>query len=91
MADSGQTKDTLMHLNRCKNKRLDLFHNQLLGSWDTPTSSIAIPLTSDQESLLQATKTNRDTEAQAMALWMSSSSLSLGAQLGALMNQHHQP
>jgi galactokinase len=93
LADSGQSKDTLLHLKRCKNARLNLFNNQLHGSWDTPTSSIAIPLTSDQELLLLATKTNRDTEAQATALWMSydaSNASSLGAQLGALMDQHHQ-
>lgn len=57
LAYSGEPKDTLGHLWRCKTQRLAILE-KLGGSWDTNDSDTA--LTSDEVSLLETTRTNRD-------------------------------
>lgn len=91
LAYSGQEKDTLGHLSRCKTARLSLLESKLQGSWDHSREQAS--LTEDEQSLLSATLSNRDTERRAAALLSNSmrcTGNNAGPQLGALMQRHHQ-
>ena len=85
LAYSGEPKDTLRHLWRCKGSRLDMFR-KLGGDWDANTDDLE--LTDDEKVLLDATLVNRGTEVAAYNLWKSESVN--GEQLGNLMKQHHE-
>lgn len=80
LAYSGERKDTLKHLNRCKNLRLNLLE-KLGGSWD----NINEELSNDEKVLLQATITNRDMEQKAATEWDSSPPRVLASYMG----EHH--
>ena len=80
LAYSGEPKDTLRHLNRCKAERLKLLE-KLGGSWDNPPLGIS----SDENLLLDATITNRDMEERAFKEWTSSPS----RVLASYMAKHH--
>jgi galactokinase len=84
LADSGEPKDTLKHLNRCKFERLKLLE-KLDGDWDNKSTSDK-NLTDDEISLLQATIINRDTEQQAAGEWSTSSA----KVLASYMAKHHE-
>lgn len=82
LADSGEPKDTMKHLRRCKQDRLNLVAK--LGSdWNATDTS---HLSDDEVILLEATRTNLTVEQQAASQWSTAS----GEQLGALMLQHHE-
>lgn len=81
LADSGQPKDTMKHLKRCKQDRLALY-SKLGNDWNASSEE----LTPDELVLLEATRTNLQTEEQAASQWSSST----GEQLGTLMLQHHE-
>jgi galactokinase len=81
LAFSGQPKDTIQHLNRCKGLRLKLLE-KLGGSWD---NTCVDELTEDERTLLKATITNRDTEQRAATEW----SVSPACTLASYMGQHH--
>jgi galactokinase len=92
LADSGESKETLKHLQRCKGDRLEIL-KLLGGHWDETLTTV---LNENQKVLLKATTTTRDTEREAAALWKSLSSdsnskqeQSIGPKLGALMDRHH--
>lgn len=93
LAYSGEPKETIRHLKRCKTARLELF-DKLGGDWN---SEIATDLSETEKVLLDATRTNRDVETQAVELWgdveaarvFDSNPDSLGLKLGALMALHH--
>ena len=80
LAYSGEPKDTLKHLSRCKEARLALL-KKLGGNWDNKDAG---KLSEDELVLLWATRTNRDTERKAAAEWTTAS----GHVLGSYMNQH---
>lgn len=80
LADSGQPKDTIGHLKRCKYDRLALFR-KLGNDWDATVPD----LTPEEVILLEATRTNRTTEKKAATLW----NIASGEELGALMLPHH--
>lgn len=82
LADSGQPKDTMGHLKRCKGDRLALLE-RLGGHWDAD----ATDLTDDEMQLLKATRTNRDTETNAAAKWPLDEPS--GPELGEMMDLHH--
>ena len=82
LADSGQPKDTLGHLKRCKSDRLTILE-KLGGDWDN--NSEKQHLTSDEIVLLEATRTNRDMERRASTEWNTAS----GQDLGGWMDEHH--
>jgi len=84
LGDSGQPKDTMRHLKRCKYDRLELYATKLNGDWDTQDAD----LDDTERTLLQVTRTNRDVEAEAAKLWMSNATGS-GRQLAKLMDVHH--
>ena len=97
LAYSGEPKDTMKHLSRCKQDRLDLL-TKLGGSWDTPvgdsstttSSSFAttlpvIHLSDKERVLLDATLTNRNVEREAAKRWDTTSP----SHLGGLLLQHH--
>jgi galactokinase len=90
LAYSGDKKDTLGHLKRCKTARLDLLR-KLGGNWNA-----TISLNTDELKLLNATRINRDTESKAAQLWKTrgtsadDSASPLGPQLGRLMMKHHE-
>ena len=90
LADSGEPKETISHLQRCKGDRLEIL--ELLGGhWDETSTGV---LNEDQQDLLRATTTTCDTEREAAALWRSLSldskqEQSIGPKLGALMDRHH--
>ena len=81
LAFSGEPKDTLKHLNRCKGLRLNLLE-KLGGSWD---SNAVDGLTEDERALVKATITNRETEQRAATEW----STSPASTLASYMGQHH--
>jgi galactokinase len=83
LAYSGEPKDTMKHLNRCKGDRLRLLE-KLGGSWDKQNNATH-NLSEDEALLLQATRTNRATEQRAASKWTTAS----GSDLGLLMTQHH--
>lgn len=84
LADSGQPKDTMKHLQRCKGDRLALLKH--LGNvWDADETKLV--LSENENILLNATRTNRNTEQQAAAAWGLDMS---GAELGKIMNRHHE-
>ncbi|KAL7558892.1 hypothetical protein ACA910_019428 [Epithemia clementina (nom. ined.)] len=88
LAYSGEPKDTLKHLHRCKNARLALLE-KLGGTWDMDPAAIpSLSLSADEQQLLNATLTNRDLERQAFALWETKNIFSAPA-IAALMEQHH--
>jgi galactokinase len=93
VGDSGEPKDTFRHLTRCKADRLRLLE-RLGGSWDAEASG----LSESDAVLLEATRTNRDTEAEAAELLRPRShsdgaadddNNNLGRRLGSLMSRHH--
>jgi len=86
LAYSGEPKDTLRHLHRCKNARLELL-DKLGGDWDNEKTD---KLTEDELELLKATRINRDMEVQAAEAWEGSEDSNLGERLGALMLRHHE-
>ena len=95
LAYSGESKDTLSHLRRCKDARLDLLQ-KLDGDWNCDNDSLP-SLSDDELALLHATRINLETESAAFRKWVSTaatenhnSSASLGRELGALMMKHHQ-
>ena len=81
LADSGQPKDTLGHLKRCKADRLAILE-KLGGDWDNASEQ---NLTSDEIVLLEATRRNRDMERRAAGEWNTAS----GHDLGGWMDEHH--
>lgn len=81
LAYSGEPKDTLHHLNRCKGLRLKLLE-KLGGSWD----NVVDGLSKDELLLLNATITNRDMEQKAAIEWESSPSCILASYMG----KHHE-
>lgn len=81
LAYSGEPKETLKHLNRCKHVRLQLL-DKLGGSWDNKVEG----LTEDEAVLLEATITTRDMEEKAAKEWSTSSSMVLAS----YMARHHQ-
>lgn len=83
LAYSGEPKDTQKHLKRCKTARLQLLEK--LGDWDRTISD----LDPTETALLQATLTNRNTEAEAAHLWKDATAGNIGPQLGSIMNLHH--
>lgn len=87
LADSGQPKDTMRHLKRCKDARI-ILRQKLNGDWDNPDN---VQLTEEEETLRQATVINRDTEIRAYKKWITAdlSGLSDGRELGQWMTQHH--
>ncbi|KAL3921361.1 MAG: hypothetical protein SGARI_006702 [Bacillariaceae sp.] len=91
LADSGEPKDTLKHLKRCKQDRLDLLHNKLKDDWDCPANHLSL----DEKELLNATLVNRDTEEDAACLWKQKSDqrlergVSVGQALAGLLQRHH--
>jgi galactokinase len=86
LAYSGEPKNTMKHLNRCKGERLQLLE-KLGGSWDEDTQNNArLDLSQDEVLLLQATRTNRDMEQQAASQWTTAA----GSCLGSLVTQHHE-
>jgi galactokinase len=93
LADSGEPKDTLKHLKRCKRDRLQLLQDKLNNNWDCPQSSVA-NLSIDEARLWNATLVNRDTESEATSLWKESVSnhddQSVGHKLANLMKKHHE-
>mmetsp|Transcript_18612 Transcript_18612/g.34674 ORF Transcript_18612/g.34674 Transcript_18612/m.34674 type:complete len:435 (+) Transcript_18612:357-1661(+) len=95
LADSGEPKDTMKHLKRCKHDRLQLVTDKLGGDWDC--TSCASELTELEQRLWHATLVNRDTEKEAAVLWRNSvstaapsSGRSVGHTLALLMKQHHE-
>jgi galactokinase len=88
LADSGQPKDTMRHLKRCKHARISLLQ-KLNGDWENPNH---VQLTEEEETLRQATVINRDTEIRAYQKWTSTTDLSVfsGRELGQWMTQHHE-
>jgi galactokinase len=89
LADSGDPKDTMRHLKRCKGDRLALLE-ELGGSWDACIEGKN--LDQDKLELLKATLTNRDSEAEAVTLWRTAvrEGDTVGEKLGSLMLQHHE-
>lgn len=93
VAYSGEPKDTMSHLKRCKTARLELLR-KLNGDWDKAEEG----LSGDERMLLNATLVNRNTERMASQLWRTGkgessdddASAELGQKLGALMTQHHE-
>lgn len=90
LAYSGEPKDTLGHLWRCKDARMAILQ-KLNNEWDSSES-----LSNDEVELLDATRINRDTEALAFQKWRTAavqnekeSDRSLGHELGRLMTEHH--
>ena len=81
LADSGEPKDTMGHLKRCKDDRLALY-SKLGNDWDATGPD----LSPDEVVLLEATRINRATENEAAARW----NIASGGELGALMMQHHE-
>lgn len=99
LAYSGEPKETIRHLRRCKTARLELLDGKLKGFWDNDVS--AEELTETEKILLEATRMNRDTESEAAELWKGAaesqndddrdkSEVLLGHRLGALMMRHHE-
>ena len=82
LAYSGEPKDTLKHLHRCKSVRLALL-DKLGGTWDHCDVST---LSMDEQELLDATQINRNTEIQAWTIWETAS----GPELASLMQRHHE-
>lgn len=89
LAYSGEPKDTMGHLRRCKGDRLAILE-ELGGSWDA--SIEGKDLDQDKRLLIKATLTNRDAEAEATKLWLNEESIQgpLGKRLGSLMLRHHE-
>lgn len=85
LADSGENKDTLGHLHRCKDSRLVIFE-KMDRDWDHADDTTL--LNENELLLLQATRTNRDTE-RAAARLLSSDAQDCGPQLGRLLSEHH--
>lgn len=83
LAFSGEEKDTMKHLHRCKTARLQLLE-KIGGDWDNNADD----LSSDEIRLLKATRTNRDTEHCAAQIWMNGIDDVRG--LGTLMIEHHE-
>lgn len=96
MVDSGEPKDTMAHLQRCKYDRIRLLEDRLGGDWDT--STVDLNLTDKELQLLEATLTTRNTEAMAADAWMQLDSASpdrtpqksIQEHLAQLMNRHHE-
>lgn len=86
LADSGEPKDTMGHLKRCKYDRLALLE-KLGTDWDH-AASVDDNLTPDEVVLLKATQTNKMTEKMAASQWTTTAAS--GQELGTLMLQHHE-
>eukprot|EP00536_Pseudo-nitzschia_multiseries_P014343 jgi/Psemu1/310849/fgenesh1_kg.688_\ len=98
LAYSGEPKDTMKHLKRCKYDRLSLLQQKLKGDWDHPIGSEST-LSETEIILRNATITNRDTEEAAAKLWRScdgsphqssTNGESVGRALANLMKEHHE-
>jgi galactokinase len=96
LADSGEPKETWQHLHRCKQARLDLLHNKLRGDWDNNTTPTSSMLSLDEQVLLEATLTNRETEREAYRIFQEiqqcdndDDATVSWQQIGTLMNRHH--
>jgi galactokinase len=100
LADSGEPKETWQHLYRCKQARLDLLHNKLHGDWDNNTTPTSSMLSLDEQTLLEATLTNRETEREAYRIFQEiqhcdnddedgATAVHLWQRIGTLMNRHH--
>jgi galactokinase len=95
LADSGEPKDTMGHLKRCKGDRLAIL-DELGGNWDATIEGR--DLDQDKTALIEATLTNRDTEVEATNLWLTSGGTKaagseedpLGKRLASLMLRHHE-
>jgi galactokinase len=86
LAYSGEPKDTLGHLWRCKNERLALL-DKIGGNWDKQVPEDF--LTTSEWELLKCTRTNKMTEERAFEEWTKVGGQGTGARLGALMLRHH--
>uniref|UniRef100_A0A7S2Y3X7 Galactokinase n=1 Tax=Entomoneis paludosa TaxID=265537 RepID=A0A7S2Y3X7_9STRA len=84
LAYSGEPKDTLKHLHRCKNARLSLYE-KLGENWDCDDEGILSSLTVDEKQLLETTLINRNTERQAAQHWNSAA----GETIAEWMQHHH--
>ncbi|KAL3907821.1 MAG: hypothetical protein SGILL_008716 [Bacillariaceae sp.] len=94
LADSGEPKDTLKHLKRCKDDRLQILREKLNGDWDCPESS-AKPMSTDEGVLWKATLINRASELEAAKLWRlqprdADDYNSVGHCLALQMKKHHE-
>jgi len=86
LAFSGAMKDTIGHLKRCKDDRLELL--QIIGSsWDADVKESS--LTENQKELLRTTRINRRTEQDAFRVWNSNEWTEKESRLGSLMDEHH--
>jgi galactokinase len=102
LADSGEPKDTLKHLRRCKHDRVNLLQEKLQNDWDN-IDDVQQRLSNVERRLWKATIINRNTEQMATTLWRSGpresdntippspceQPMSLGHRLALLMKDHH--
>jgi galactokinase len=92
LADSGEPKDTLQCLRRCKQDRLQLLSDPLMGDWDAEAPSR--DLTELEQQLWDTTLINRNSEQEANRLWKQESpslnDASMGHSLALLMKRHHE-
>ena len=92
LADSGEPKDTMKHLRRCKGKRLELL-DKLKGTWDINQQEKDL-LDEEERVLLDATIVTRDREEDAARLWVGRqdnlSAEAKGPRLGRWMLEHHE-
>ena len=95
LAYSGEPKDTMKHLQRCKGDRLDILKEKLNGNWDNATDVLkgdddsSLTISSDERVLIETTLINRRTEIQAAELLTSTTTAALIDKIGSLMNEHH--
>lgn len=96
LADSGEPKDTLKHLRRCKYDRLQLLQHKLGGDWDCDKPSEE--LTETEQTLWETTLINRKAEEEASQIWKmaitarsdNDNERSTGQSLALLMKRHHE-
>lgn len=94
LGDSGEPKDTMKHLRRCKDSRLALLA-KLGGDWDSDGGSEPAALSDDEKELQRTTCANRDLEVAAFEKWKAGNTNNsdkdlLGKELGFLMMRHHE-
>ena len=94
LAYSGEPKDTMKHLQRCKGDRLDILKEKLNGDWDNATGVLkgndsSLTVSSDERELIETTLINHRTEIQAAELLTTTTTAALIDKIGSLMNEHH--
>ena len=91
LAYSGEPKDTMRHLKRCKDARITLLE-KLGGDWDGDGGTCS--LSNDELELLRTTRINKDMESTAFEAWKTGrtddDSSPIGRKLGSLMMRHHE-